>query len=163
MKTKTRLSKTNLTRTKNSKQNNKMGELSNIYKNPIAKVDFSDLKRDEKREKYRLPTNGVLIIHELNGSSLYKVIIKNLSPGGICCEIGSKAPLVKSEVTVEFAGSIAKAGLGTVKCKVMWLERIKNHPQNNQLIGLEFSTDSSATKLKKIAEYVESILNDDRY
>lgn len=121
-------------------------------------IDLGSLKISDKRIKNRIRTGGVVIIHDLYRKKQYKVKIRNFSIGGICCEIDSSgSEILGSEIMVEFAGSILKAGLDVVKSKVMWVTALHNSPQKSLLIGIEFSSDISATKMKKIREFVEAL------
>ena len=60
---------------------------------------------------------------------------------------------------VEFVGDISKAGLDVVKSKVMWVTPLQNSQKKTLLIGIEFSPEISKTKLKKIAEFVDTLKN----
>lgn len=122
---------------------------------PVAPIDLGSLKNCDKRAKDRVPTGGVVIIHDLQRKRQYKVNIKNLSIGGLCCEIETDSVFMGTEIMVEFVGSISKAGLDVVKSKVMWIVPIANRSNNTALIGLGFAHDLNKTKIKKISDYVD--------
>ena len=124
-------------------------------------IDLGSLKIDDKREKNRIQAGGVVIIHDLQRKKQFKVRIRNVSIGGLCCEIDkSGSAILGSEVMVEFVGEISKAGLDVVKSNVMWVNPLHNSPQKSLLIGIEFSNDISATKIRKIKDFVETLRNE---
>ena len=133
----------------------------NYLLKPMHPIDLGSLKINDKREKNRLQAGGVLIIHDLFRKKQFKVRIRNFSIGGLCCEIDSSgSAILGSEVMVEFVGEISKAGLDVVKSKVMWVTPLHNSPEKSLLIGLEFSNEISATKLRKIKDFVETLRNE---
>lgn len=138
-----------------------MDNTKNYLLTPMPPIDLGSLKNNDKRIKDRIQAGGVVIIHDLFRNRQFKVQIKNFSIGGLCCEIDREGSMILgSEVMVEFVGSISKAGLDVVKSKVMWVTPIHNHPAKALLIGLEFSNEISATKTKKIAEFVNTLRNE---
>lgn len=132
----------------------------NYLLKPFRAINLNSLKNDDKRIKDRLSTKGFVIIHDLKTKKHYKTKIINFSIGGMCCEIAQEGlSILTSEVIIEFAGPIARAGLDVVKSKVMWASPIDGHPEKKLLIGLEFTNEMTATKLKKIAEFAETLRN----
>lgn len=149
------------------KPNNLRGsswKTKNQKNNPIPKafkaIDLASLKNDEKRSKDRLVTVGSALIHDLELKKMIKATVRNLSPGGICFEVGAIAPRLQKSVMVEFEGPLAKLGLGTVKCIVQWIAPIKSHPTGNQLIGLQFSAEMSEQKKKKFTVHIATLSKD---
>ena len=137
------------------------GKTKNYLLKPMRPIDLGTLKIDDKREKNRIHAKGVVIIHDLFRKKQFKVKIRNFSVGGLCCEIdGSASASLGSEVMIEFVGAISKAGLDVVKSKVMWVTPLQSSAEKALLIGLEFSNENSATKLKKIKEFVETLKNE---
>lgn len=133
----------------------------NYLLKPMHPIDLGSLKIDDKREKNRIQAGGVVIIHDLLRKKQFKVRIKNVSIGGLCCEIdNSGSALMGSEVMVEFVGEISKAGLDVVKSNVMWVTPLQNSPAKSLLIGIEFSNEISATKIRKIKDFVETLRNE---
>lgn len=138
-----------------------MDDTKNYLLNPVTPITLASLKNNDKRNKDRLATGGVVIIHDLKNNKHFRVNIRNFSIGGLCCEIDKTSSLpMGSEVMIEFVGSISRGGLDVLKSKVMWLTPICNHPDKKMMIGLEFSNEKTATKTKKIAEFLDSLRNE---
>lgn len=141
--------------------NNYVDNTKNYLLMPMHPIDLVSLKINDKREKNRIQAGGVVIIHDLIRRKQFKVRIRNVSIGGLCCEIdNSGSALMGSEVMVEFVGEISKAGLDVVKSNVMWVTPLQNSPEKSLLIGIEFSNEISATKIRKIKDFVETLRNE---
>jgi hypothetical protein len=117
-------------------------------------INLSSLKNNEKRSIDRIPTLGNATIHDLIGQKAYKAAVRNMSPGGICFEVGNVTLKLHASMMIEFEGHLAKLGLGTIKCTLQWITPIKAHPSNNQLLGLQFMDDLSGTKRKKLEDHI---------
>ncbi len=132
----------------------------NYLLKPLHPIDLGQLKIGDKRNKGRIHTRGVVIIHDLQRKKQYKAQIRNFSAGGLCCEIDSTGSiLLGADIMVEFVGELSKAGLDVVKSKVMWATPMPSSGEKCISIGIEFSPEISKTKLKKIADYVETLKN----
>lgn len=94
---------------------------------------------------------------------IYKVLIKNISIDGLCIEVEASAPKIKSQIMIEFIGVLSTVGLGMIKASIQWITPIENHAQDHQLIGVQFDSEVSPSKRKKIEDYISTLLKDRWY
>jgi hypothetical protein len=122
-----------------------------------SKTNFkfdSLLKSNNQRQSKRVNATGFVIIYNEVGEVLTKAVLRNVSATGIAAEMYPVSIKTGSDVLVEI--SSVTSNLGRIKCKVLWIEPIEDHPKNHKMIGLNIVEGETENK-KKFEAFVKTL------
>ncbi len=112
------------------------------------------LKANDKRKETRSQMTGLGVIYLENKEPHSKVVLRDISTGGLSVEAHPVPLQLEMTVFVELYGS--GSILGKIKCIIKRLSVIEGHAKGHRQVGLQFADKSPDFKIK-VERFIKSL------